>query len=178
MTSEEITRIRVSGREVGIVGLETALDQAVEGLSDEPEEHVKEWLLRALSARNYIPAAVRDDYGEAFFRAFRRRMGEPLGEDPAGGCIRIRVLGAGCSQCTGLYQELIETIASLEIDADVEHVTDVREIARYGILGTPALVVNGEIKCAGRVPSRKRIEGWLREASSVRPCLGRGTADA
>ena len=164
MTSEEITRIRVGGRDVGIVGLETALDQAVEELPGASEEQVTDRLLYWLSVWNYIPPAARADYGEAFFRAFRRRLGESVEEDPAGSAVRIQVLGAGCSQCTRLYQEIIETMASLEIQADVEHVTDVREIARYGLLATPALLVNGEVKCTGRVPTRKRIERWLLEA--------------
>jgi len=168
MTHEEITRIRVGGREVGVVGLEAALDRAAEELSGASEEHVKERLLHRLSARNYIPAAAAADYAEAFLRAFRKRQGGPVEEEPTGPAVRIRVLGSGCAQCTRLHQEIIEAIASLEVDADVEHVTDVREIARYGLLATPALLVNGEVRCTGCVPPRKRIERWLLGASADR----------
>jgi small redox-active disulfide protein 2 len=173
MAHEEITRIRVGGREVGVVGLESALDEAVEAHSGASEADVKGLLLRRLSDRNYIPEAARGDYEEAFLRAFKRRLGEPLPAEPAGPLVRIQVLGAGCTQCTRLYQEIIETIASMEIEADVEHVTDIREIARYGILATPALLVNGELRCAGRVPTRKRIEGWLRNEGPDRVPQGR-----
>jgi len=50
------------------------------------------------------------------------------------------------------------------ITADVEHVRDLKEIGRYGVMGTPALLMNGKVKSVGKVPPRNRLKEWLKEA--------------
>jgi protein-disulfide isomerase len=49
------------------------------------------------------------------------------------------------------------------LSADLEHVRDVKEIGRYGVMGTPALIINGRVKCVGSVPPREKIVKWLKE---------------
>ena len=71
-------------------------------------------------------------------------------------------------QCDRLARELTEVMAETGIPADVEHVRDVGEIGRYGVMGTPALVINGRVKAVGRVPTRRRLAAWLAEADSER----------
>jgi protein-disulfide isomerase len=58
----------------------------------------------------------------------------------------------------------MEVMAETGIAADIEHVRDIREIGKYGVLGMPALIINGEVKSVGKVPPRKRLEEWLKEA--------------
>ena len=73
----------------------------------------------------------------------------------------IRILGTGCASCDNLHQEVINALAELNIAADVRHERNVAEFCKYGVTATPALVINGEVKAVGRVPSRSEIKGWL-----------------
>lgn len=75
--------------------------------------------------------------------------------------MKIRVLGPGCQRCKTLAANAEKAVQELGIDATVEKVEDVREIARYRILATPALVVDGELKSAGRVLSPQEIQALL-----------------
>ncbi len=76
--------------------------------------------------------------------------------------VRILVLGPGCTKCEVLARHAEEAVASLGLDATVEKVTDVRAIAGFGVMTTPALVVDGTVRSVGRVPSAHEIERLLR----------------
>jgi small redox-active disulfide protein 2 len=80
--------------------------------------------------------------------------------------LEIKVLGPGCPQCNRLEKELLEVMAEMNLAADVEHLTNIKEIGRYGVMGTPALVVNGKVRSVGSVPPRNKIIGWLKEAQN------------
>lgn len=67
--------------------------------------------------------------------------------------MEIKILGSGCAKCNELERVAREAVERDGIDASVEKVTDFAQIMSYGVMSTPALVVNGEIKVAGRVPS-------------------------
>jgi small redox-active disulfide protein 2 len=73
----------------------------------------------------------------------------------------IRVLGPGCDRCQKLYENTTEAVAEIGLDAHVEKVDDITEIARRGILSTPALVVDDELVVAGRVPSVTQLRELL-----------------
>lgn len=78
--------------------------------------------------------------------------------------MNIKVLGPGCVNCVKLESNVKAAVASLGIEASVEKVTDFAEIAKYGVMRTPGLVVNGQVKVYGRVPSPQEIAGILRGA--------------
>ena len=78
--------------------------------------------------------------------------------------MRIEVLGAGCAKCRALEEHAKQAVAALGVQAEIEHVTDFRRIAGYGILSTPALVIDGQVKCAGRMPSEGELRSWLETA--------------
>ena len=61
---------------------------------------------------------------------------------------------------------IMEVLTELKLPAGVDHVTDIKEIARYGIIGSPALLINGKAVAVGSVPPRERIKKWLVEASA------------
>ena len=63
----------------------------------------------------------------------------------------IKILGSGCSTCNRLEQATKEALSKLGIETPVEHVTDFIEIARYGVMSTPALVINDRVVSYGRV---------------------------
>ena len=73
----------------------------------------------------------------------------------------IKVLGPGCAKCKQTEKVVKEAVAESGISARVEKVTDVMEIAAYGVFGTPAVVVDGEVKSVGKVPNKGDVKSWL-----------------
>ena len=160
---EEVVKIRVGGFNVGIVGLKVALEQTVEeDLSS--DEEVATYLLEQLKSKNYIPPRSESDYGQALLREYRKHMGEPSGvEKPSG--LEVKVLGPGCPNCDKLEQMVYQVMTVENIVGNVEHVRDLNEIASYGLVGLPALVINGEVKSVGRFPRGRMLRQWLRDAA-------------
>jgi len=75
----------------------------------------------------------------------------------------IQVLGSGCPSCLRLESNAKEAIKALNIDnVTVEHVTEIDKIIEFGVMSTPALVVDGEVKSTGRVPNTEEIKEWLK----------------
>ena len=75
--------------------------------------------------------------------------------------MEIKVLGPGCSKCQQTEKVVKEAVSEAGVTADVEKVTDMMAIARYGVFGTPAVVINGEVKSVGKVPKKEDIKKWL-----------------
>jgi small redox-active disulfide protein 2 len=73
----------------------------------------------------------------------------------------IKVLGPGCRNCVLLEERTREALADLGRDATIEKVTDFAEIAGYGIMSTPALVVDGQVAVAGKVPTTRKLAALL-----------------
>jgi small redox-active disulfide protein 2 len=78
--------------------------------------------------------------------------------------VEIKVLGPGCSKCHQTEKVVKEAIAEAGISAEIEKVTDMMKIAGYGVFGTPAVVVNGEVKSVGKIPKKDEIKKWLAAA--------------
>ena len=76
--------------------------------------------------------------------------------------MKIKVLGSGCSKCEALLAVTKEAVQHLGIDAEIEYVTDFAQIARYGVMSTPALVVDEKVVSAGRVRKASQIESFLK----------------
>jgi small redox-active disulfide protein 2 len=75
--------------------------------------------------------------------------------------MEIKVLGPGCARCEKTEQMVKEAVAEAGLAAEVEKVTDVMKIAGYGVLGTPAVVVDGKVKSVGKIPSKEEIKSWF-----------------
>jgi small redox-active disulfide protein 2 len=75
--------------------------------------------------------------------------------------MEIKVLGPGCPKCRETEKIVREALAETGVSADVEKVTDVMKIAGYGVLGTPAVVVDGEVKSVGKIPKKEDVKSWL-----------------
>lgn len=73
----------------------------------------------------------------------------------------IKVLGPGCPKCKQLYETVLKVAEEKGLSVDVEKVTEIKDIMSYGVMSTPALVVDGEVKCSGRAPKAKEIGTWL-----------------
>jgi len=77
--------------------------------------------------------------------------------------MQIKVLGPGCPRCQEVYKRTQEVLAELNIAADIEKVTDIKQIMEYKILATPGLIVNGKVKCTGKIPAKSQIQQWIEE---------------
>jgi small redox-active disulfide protein 2 len=73
----------------------------------------------------------------------------------------IKVLGPGCPKCQQAEKIVKEAVAEAGVDAQVEKVTDTMEIAGYGVFGTPAVVVDGEVKSVGKIPKKEEVKTWV-----------------
>lgn len=76
--------------------------------------------------------------------------------------MKIEVLGPGCPRCKALEANVKEAVSSLGLDAHVEKVTDIGKITAYGVMSTPAVVVDGEVKGYGKLFSVDEIKDMLR----------------
>jgi small redox-active disulfide protein 2 len=90
--------------------------------------------------------------------------------------MEIKVLGTGCANCRSTVA-LIEQVARVRnADVSIQKVEEMQDIVRYGVMSTPAVVIDGAIVHAGGVPSREKIEQWLAAAKSAPAECGNGTA--
>ena len=74
---------------------------------------------------------------------------------------KIQVLGPGCAKCKVLYEHAEQAAQQLGLEYEMEKVTDIDAILGFGVMTTPALVVNGQLKVAGRVPSAEQLKSML-----------------
>lgn len=80
--------------------------------------------------------------------------------------MKITVFGPGCEKCKKLYEAAQEAVRQAGVEAQVEKVEGVAEIARAGVLFTPGLAIDGKVKSTGKVPDVAKIVAWIREARS------------
>jgi small redox-active disulfide protein 2 len=75
--------------------------------------------------------------------------------------MEIKILGPGCPKCAQTEKLVKEVVSEIGIEAVVEKVTDAMKIAGYGVFGTPAMVIDGEVKSVGKIPTKEDIKSWL-----------------
>ncbi len=77
--------------------------------------------------------------------------------------MEIKVLGTGCPKCRKVYANAQRAIADLGIEVKLEKVEEIDEILRYGVMMTPAVVINGRVRSSGRIASVEELKKWLQE---------------
>ncbi len=77
--------------------------------------------------------------------------------------MKIEVLGPGCPKCQATEKNVKEAVQALGLKVEVMHVTDIKEIASHGVFGTPSVVVDGQVKCAGKVPTVEEVKKWIQK---------------
>jgi small redox-active disulfide protein 2 len=77
--------------------------------------------------------------------------------------MEIKVLGPGCPKCGQTEKIVKEAVAESGVEAKVEKITDVMQIMTYRVMSTPAVVVDGQVKSAGKVPKKEEIMSWLKK---------------
>jgi len=75
--------------------------------------------------------------------------------------MEIKVLGPGCPRCQQTEKNVKEAVSESGVAANVEKVKDTLKIAAYGVFGTPAVIVDGEVKCVGKIPSKEEVKAWI-----------------
>lgn len=78
--------------------------------------------------------------------------------------MKIEVLGSGCAKCKKLYEAAEKAVKDSGVKAGLTKVEDMEKIIGYGVMSTPALVVDGVVKSSGRLPSPAEIKNWLKGA--------------
>ena len=76
--------------------------------------------------------------------------------------MKIHILGPGCAKCTQLNETVTTAVKELGLDCEIEKVSDFNKIMSFGVMMTPGLVVNGEVKAVGRVPSLEEVKSMLK----------------
>jgi len=167
--SNDVMQIHVNGHLIGLVGFKEAVTEVSQSRRiGKTDETIQNALLDRLSATNYIPASARKFYGPALLKEFRKFLGEPVADEPSAG-LHVLILGEGCPRCDQLERSVLELLSEMNLPAGVDHVTDPREIAKYGVMGTPALVVGGRVVWVGSVPPKSRLKQWIVEAQGESP---------
>ncbi len=75
--------------------------------------------------------------------------------------LNIKVLGPGCANCTNLEKLCYDVVSENGLEAEIEKVTDYKDIMSYGIMTTPGLVVNGKVVHSGKLPTKSTLTHWL-----------------
>lgn len=74
---------------------------------------------------------------------------------------RIQILGTGCHKCAQLAANAQAAAEALALEYELEKITQINDIMKYGVMVTPALAVNGQVKVSGKVPDAEEIKAWL-----------------
>jgi hypothetical protein len=161
MEEKDYRLILVGNTQVGLIGLKEIFEE-LKSEKWKPEAELKATLVEKVGRKNYIASPVRQEYEKAIFREFKKSLGEKAEEEKSG-FLEVVILGPGCYSCNKLEQDMIAVLSETGIQAAFNHITDPSIMAQYGILPTPALIINGKVKSAGRVPSKSMIKKWLEE---------------
>ncbi len=161
MEEKDYRLVLVGNTQVGLMGLKGMFEElkAQRGMG---ESDLKQRLIEMVGEKNYIPQSVKEGYAKALFREFKKSLGEKV-EEERGEFLEVAILGPGCYSCNKLEQDVMAVLSETGIKTGLNHISDPSLMAQYGILPTPALIINGKVKSSGRVPSKSMIKKWLEE---------------
>ncbi len=151
--------IRIGTVNIGLIGLDIALNTIAQQEVSEPEAVA--FLFHEIKRQNYIPPGNTEKYKEALLAAYRKHCNIAIEEEG----LVIRIFGTGCVSCNRLQTIVIEILDRLKLAADIEQIYDPDEIGRAGVITTPALMINGTLKSFGLMPTPAQVEQWIKEES-------------
>jgi small redox-active disulfide protein 2 len=161
MEEKDYRLVLVGNTQVGLIGLKEIFEE-LKNQREKPESVLKEILVEKAARGNYIPDSIKGEYRKALYREFKKFLGEKVEEEKSE-FLDVVILGPGCYSCNKLEKDVMAVLSESGIQASLNHVTDPKLMAQYGILPTPALIINGKVKSSGRVPSKPMIKKWLEE---------------
>lgn len=77
--------------------------------------------------------------------------------------MKVQIFGIGCPRCKKLEANARKAVEELGIEAEIEKVQDIKEISKFGVMMTPALAIDGKVKCSGEIAPVEKIKKWLQE---------------
>ena len=77
--------------------------------------------------------------------------------------MKIEILGTGCPKCKQTLANVQKAVKDLNIEAEIVKIEKINDIMNYGVMITPALAINGEVKVAGKIPSPEQIADWIKQ---------------
>ena len=161
--SDKISYLMIGGHKIGLNGLTDILDD-VKAIQLSDENELKELLLEKIKVENYVPSSREEDYKNAIYREFKKAIGDPIeAVEQVSLGIQIRVLGPDCSACDQMEEDVKSILAELNIAAEVDHVRDINQIAEYGMVRTPSLVINEKIVLNGRSLPKSQLKKLIEE---------------
>ena len=161
MIEKDYRLVFVGNTQIGLIGLKEIFEE-LKSQKEIPESVLKERLMGRAAEKNYIPDSIKEEYEKAIFREFKKFLGEKVEEDGRG-FLEVVILGPGCYSCNKLEQDVMAVLSETGIQASLNHITDPGIMAQYGIIATPALIINGKVKSRGTVPTKTLIKKWLEE---------------
>jgi hypothetical protein len=161
MEEKDYRLVLVGNTQVGLSGLEGIFEE-LKPQREKSDSVLREMLVERAAMKNYIPPRSKEEYEKALFREFRKFLGEKVEEDSSG-FLEVAILGLGCYSCNKLEQDVMTVLSETGIQAALNHISDPKLMAQYGILPTPALIINGKVKSKGTIPSKSMIKKWLEE---------------
>jgi len=75
----------------------------------------------------------------------------------------IKVLGPGCARCVAVEKLVKEALGELKLNVTMEKVADIKKFATYGVFMTPAVIIDDQVKCSGKIPTKNEIISWLKK---------------
>ena len=75
--------------------------------------------------------------------------------------MKIQILGTGCPKCKKVAEVAEKAVAEIGVEAEIVKVTDINEIMNFGVMMTPALAIDGDVKVSGKIPSIEQVKEWL-----------------
>jgi hypothetical protein len=161
MEEKDYRLVLVGNTQVGLIGLKEIFEES-KSQRRESESALKERLVEKAGKKNYIPSSIREEYGKALLREFKKVIGEKVEEEKSG-FLEVTILGPGCYSCNKLEQDVMAVLSETGIQASPNHISDPSLMAQYGILPTPSLIINGKVKSKGTIPPKSMIKKWLEE---------------
>lgn len=161
MLEKDYCLVLVGNTQVGLIGLKEIFEE-LKSKRVESESVLKQILVEKAGKKNYIPDSVKAEYERALFREFKKNLGEKV-EEEKGGFLEVAILGPGCYSCNKLEQDVMAVLSETGIQASLNHISDPKLMAQYGIIITPALIINGKVKSKGTLPPKSQIKKWLEE---------------
>ncbi len=166
--SDEITTITIGGQRIGLIGLSDIFIN-LKALSLTDDSEISHHLIEDVRVQNYVPDSRSDDYAQALLREYKKFAGLPVEVVVEKSAFpTIRILGTGCPACENMEKDVRAILAELNIAAEVDHVRDVDQIAEYGMVRTPALVINNKVVLSGRSLPWAQLKKIIEEKINVR----------
>jgi small redox-active disulfide protein 2 len=162
MAMKDEMKVYIGKSRIALIGLKSIFEEIKEKKLT-GEKDIKDFILLKVKENNYVPSSAEQEYRDSLFEEYKIYIGE-LKERKIPGLLEIKILGPGCYTCDKMEEYTKEILSETGIAADVEHVRDLNEIAQYGLIATPALLINKKVVASGRLPNKRDIERWIKEA--------------